>query len=71
MWKAKPAGYLRPLSLGVVFCKDGVCLVGQSHVPQPEALRAQQAEEKNTGYLLWEIPARNIRGFLVSFFSEA
>lgn len=45
-WKAKLTDYLTPLKLGVLFCKDGICLVGHSHVAQLEALRAQQTEEK-------------------------
>lgn len=45
-WKAKLTSYLTPLKLGVFFCKDGICLVGHSHVAQLEALRAQQTEEK-------------------------
>lgn len=49
MWKAKPAGYLQPLSLGVVFCKDGVCLVGQSHVPQPEAQGTASWKKRTLG----------------------
>ena len=68
-WEAKPTGYLGPLSLGVIFCKDGSCLIGQRYVPQPEALRAQQAKEKKNGDLLWEIPVRDICGFFVYFFS--
>ena len=66
-WEAKPTGYLGPLSLGVIFCKDGSCLIGQRYVPQPEALRAQQAKEKKNGDLLWEIPVRDICGFLFIF----
>ena len=68
-WKAKPTGYLGPLSLGVIFCKDGSCLIGQRYVPQPEALRAQQAKEKKNGDLLWGIPVRDVCGFFVYFFS--
>lgn len=72
MWKAKPAGYLQPLgSRFVVFCKNGVCLVGQSHVPQPEALRAQQAERKELGIYYGKFQLGTcIIGFLVSFFSR-